>query len=141
MFLPDINVWLALSFRAHFHHPSARAWFDSLTVRDRCYFCRFTQQGFLRLANNPRVFGELAVTQEQAWSMYDALMGDSCVEFATEPPDLELHWRQLTQSSQFSPKAWSDAYLAAFAQAAGLEIVTFDRGFSQYSGLQTTILA
>ena len=28
-----------------------------------------------------------------------------------------------------SPKAWADAYLAAFADAAQLTLVTFDRGF------------
>jgi len=36
---------------------------------------------------------------------------------------------------------WNDAYLAAFAQAAGLEIITFDQGFSQYDGVNSVILA
>jgi predicted nucleic acid-binding protein len=30
MFLPDINVWLALAFEAHFHHLAAKAWFNAL---------------------------------------------------------------------------------------------------------------
>lgn len=26
MFLPDINLWLALAFESHFHHASAKRW-------------------------------------------------------------------------------------------------------------------
>jgi predicted nucleic acid-binding protein len=52
MLLPDINVWLALVFDAHVHHPSALAWFNSLSD-ETAFFCRLTQQGFLRWANNP----------------------------------------------------------------------------------------
>ena len=36
---------------------------------------------------------------------------------------------------------WSDAWLAAFAKAAGLGVVTFDRGFAQYQGIQCVILS
>ena len=49
--LPDINVWLALTFDSHIHHAAAKAWFDPLSD-EVCYFCRLTQQGFLRLATN-----------------------------------------------------------------------------------------
>ena len=53
--LPDINVWLALTFDSHVHHRIAKNWFDGLTD-EVCYFCRLTQQGFLRLASNRQVF-------------------------------------------------------------------------------------
>ena len=53
--LPDINVWPALAFDGHAHHRAARNWFDALTT-DVCFFCRLTQQGFMRLASNPSVF-------------------------------------------------------------------------------------
>jgi predicted nucleic acid-binding protein len=29
--LSDVNVWLALIFNAHAHHPAALAWFNSLS--------------------------------------------------------------------------------------------------------------
>jgi predicted nucleic acid-binding protein len=35
---------------------------------------------------------------------------------------------------------WQDAYLAAFARAAKLHLVTFDGGFRQYEGLRLTLL-
>lgn len=55
MFLPDVNVWLALTFDSHHHHPDAKKWFDALPGQI-CFFCRMTQQGFLRLSTNPTVF-------------------------------------------------------------------------------------
>ncbi len=141
MYLPDINVWLALAFPSHMHHNPARAWFDGAPTDRPCHFCRFTAMGFLRLANNPSVFPQAAVTQDQAWKLYDVILSNPRVEFAVEPPTLETSWRQFTGLPRFSPNAWSDAYLAAFALAGGYEFVTFDKGFKQFPGLSCTILS
>ncbi len=46
-----------------------------------------------------------------------------------EPPDLEPRFRALSRSRQASPKVWGDAYLAAFAEASQVTLVTFDRTF------------
>ena len=54
MYLLDVNVWLALAFDTHVHHTVAKNWFDGLPT-GRFVFCRMTQQGFLRLATDPRV--------------------------------------------------------------------------------------
>jgi hypothetical protein len=51
-----------------------------------------------------------------------------------------MRWRLLTQGAPFSPKIWKDAYLAAFGELAGLEIITFDRGFVKFSNVRCTIL-
>jgi toxin-antitoxin system PIN domain toxin len=139
MFLPDVNVWLALAFDFHFHHAPADIWYQR--SNQTCYFCRWTQQGFLRLATNPVVFKEEAVSLRQAWRMYDEIMSDPRIAFAEEPVDLEIHWREYTQRRTFSPKVWSDAYLAAFARSAGIELVTFDQGFKQYRKVKSIVLS
>jgi len=141
MHLPDINVWLALTFDAHVHHPAAKTWFDGLPSGTVCFFCRLTQQGFLRLASNRGVFGKHAVTLPDAWQKYDVLLSDPRVAFAEEPPDLETHWRVFTQGQAFSPQVWNDPYLAAFALAGKLDLVTFDKGFTQYANLACTLLS
>jgi len=141
MYLPDINVWLALAFLTHVHHRSARSWFATLPENCRCFFCRFTQHGFLRLANNSSAFPQIAVGQVEAWKLYDTFVSNPRIDLAFEPPLLETLWRQYTQLPQFSPQRWSDAYLAAFAQAADFEVVTFDKGFAQYTDLRHTILS
>lgn len=120
--------------------PAAKVWFDGLT-NQVCYFCRTTQQGFLRLATNRQVFGANALTLEEVWRAYDLLGGDPRISFADEPPNLEARWRDFTQRRSFSPQVWNDAYLAAFAAVAQWEVVTFDRGFSQYAGVRLTLLS
>lgn len=139
MFLPDVNLWLALAFDRHIHHAAAKKWFN--TVPDQAsFYCRLTQQGFLRLATNRQAFGEEAVSLSDAWRLYDELLGDPRVIFAEEPTGLEPWWRHFTQTELFSTKVWSDAYLAAFARAAAYELVTFDKGFKAYPDVNRTIL-
>jgi len=138
--LPVVNVWLALAFDSHVHHPSAKAWFDGLPTSAVSYFCRVTQAGFLRLATNPSVFGPDAVTLPDAWRLYDLFLSDPRVTFADEPALLESHWRALTQSDTYSPQVWSDAYLAAFVIAGGLELVTFDRALAQLQNVKAHVL-
>ena len=89
MLLPDVNVWLALAFDVHSHHPAAKSWFDGLPNASVCCFCRLTQQGFLRLATNKSVLGKDAVTLPNAWQLYDLFLSDPRVTFAEEPAQLE----------------------------------------------------
>ena len=73
--------------------------------------------------------------------MYDMILSDPRITFAGEPEGLDAYWRAYTQRRSFSPKVWSDAYLAAFARAASFEVVTFDKGFAQYKSLKCKILS
>lgn len=141
IYLADVNFWLALAFESHTHHAAAVEWFDGMSPADRCAYSRMTQQGFLRLATNPKAFDEEAVTLSQAWQMYDAFLADARVVFVQEPASIEPLWREFTIRNAFTPKVWNDAYLAAFARDAGYELVSFDRGFSRFSGLAHRILS
>ena len=84
MFLPDVNVWIALAFATHVHHVAAKNWFDGLPS-GLFFFCRMTQQGFLRLATDPRVLQSQAVTLPEAWKMYDTVLRDVRISFSDEP--------------------------------------------------------
>ena len=126
---PDINVWVALSHGAHVHHVVASDWYDSLDGDVRLRFSRFTQLGFLRLLTAEAVMGEHVLSQLEAWVVYDRWLRDDRVELLEEPFGLERRFRALTRSRQASPKAWGDAYIAAFAEASQLTLVTFDRAF------------
>lgn len=77
---------------------------------------------------------------KRAWEIYDALMRDERLDFYGEPLGLEQPFRRYTVSGRVSPKLWQDAYLAAFARAAKLQLVTFDGGFLQFEGLRLTLL-
>lgn len=126
---PDINVWVALTHGAHVHHQVARDWFDSLPAGVRFCFCRFTQLGFLRLLTAEAVMGAEVMSQREAWAVYDRWREDDRVRLLEEPLDLEARFRARTRLRHAAPKAWADAYLAAFAEASQLTLVTFDRAF------------
>lgn len=139
-YLPDVNVWLALSFESHVFHAAAKKWIAEVS-EDLCSFCRLTQQGFLRIGTNPKAFGDEALSMLEAWRVYDAILSDSRFVFTPEPPEIETRWRVLTGTEAQSPQHWSDAYLAAFAICSGFELVTFDRGFHGYANLGWICLA
>lgn len=139
MFLPDVNFWLALAFQSHQHHLSADAWMR-LAAEHSCCLCRVTQMSFLRLATNPKVLHGDALTMADAWRAYDTIFSDERVVYAEEPGEIEASWRSLTGGAAFSTNVWTDAYLAAFAQAADFELVTFDKGFAQYKNVRLTLL-
>jgi toxin-antitoxin system PIN domain toxin len=124
---PDINVWVALTHAGHVHHDVAHDWFDSLESEWRLHFCRFTQLGFLRLLTADAVMGGDVMKQTEAWAVYDRWLEDGRVGWLEEPPGLERRFRALTRLNSASPKAWADAYLAAFAETAQVTLVTFDR--------------
>ena len=137
--LLDINVWLALTFSGHEHHSTAADWFDQ-AADDSCAFCRMTQQGFLRLASNPKAMLRDALSLPKSWGGYDRLLSDPRVFFAAEAPGTEDEWRALTGKESFSVKIWNDAFLSAFAKSSGLQMATFDRGFKRYPGLKLKVL-
>ena len=67
-------------------------------------------------------------------------MIDPRVAYADEPEGIEERWRLFTKRQEFSPQVWNDAYLAAFAIVAQLELVTLDQGLSQYKPAVCTVL-
>jgi toxin-antitoxin system PIN domain toxin len=140
-YFPDINVWIALAYEGHEHHASAAAWFARLNG-EPVYFCRLTQLGVLRLLTHPSVMGEDVRSQIEAWQTYDAFLQDAQVSFHAEadPEQIESFLRRMTSNSRSLAQQWPDAYLAAFARAAGLTLVTFDRGLRQVAGGNTMLL-
>ncbi len=137
--LCDVNCLLAMCYDRHVHHPSVLAWLEQQDVLS-VGICRNTQLGLLRLLTNVSVMLEDVCNLKQSWEIYDTLMGDERFDFYAEPMDLELHFRRYTASGRVSPKLWQDAYLAAFARATKLNLVTFDGGFQQFEGLRFTLL-
>lgn len=144
MNLCDVNVWLALVLSAHVHHHAVRRWYESVTAASSVLFCRITQQALLQLLTNAAVlapYGNPPLTNTQAWTVYEQLAASDRVALRTdEPAGLERAWKQYATRDNASPKLWTDAYLAAFAAAAGLRIVTTDVAFQQFTGVQHLVL-
>lgn len=142
--LCDSNVWLALSLSKHLHHTAARDWLDSIQEPAALLLCRATQQTLLRLLTNSTVlapYGNPPLTNQEAWSIYDSLLADDRIVFrAEEPEGLESLWKAFAVRGTASPKLWMDAYLAAFALAGHHRMVTTDKAFRQFQGLDVLVL-
>lgn len=142
--LCDTDVWLALALSGHVQHEATRDWLDGVEEAQSIWFCRATQQSLLRLLTNAAVLAPYGVpprTNAEAWAIYDAFVADERVAFQEREPDgLEVHWRAYAERSIASPRLWMDAYLAAFARAAGLQLVTTDSGFRQFEGVDVLLL-
>lgn len=132
--LADANVWLALAFSDHQHHGKAKAWFDPLP-EGTAAFCRVTQMALLRHLTNAKIMGRFVQTQQDAWKNYDRLANDPRVVWLDEPPGLEAAFRGFAHSGFPAHERWTDAYLASFALASTAQLVTFDRGFTRFAGL------
>jgi toxin-antitoxin system PIN domain toxin len=127
---PDLNVWIALTYERHAHHAAARSWFEAQQADARFLFCRFTQIGFFRLLTQEVVMGRDGVlNQREAWGVYDRWREDARVQFIDEPRGLEPSFRSMSQLTQPAPNNWANSYLAAFALAAEITLVTFDQAF------------
>jgi toxin-antitoxin system PIN domain toxin len=126
---PDVNVWLALLTVDHVHHDAAKHWWNQGTSRS-ILFCRLTQMGVLRLLTTSAVMNGKPLSMMDAWRAYDRVFSDERVAFAAEPPEMEGTFRKLTSDDASSPKAWADAYLAAFAEQVGSQVVTFEKALA-----------
>jgi hypothetical protein len=122
-----VNVWLALVHEIHPHHGAATEWSKSLDKDAVAYFCRFTLIGLLRLLTNESAMRADVLTQQQAWEAFDLLVADPRNRMIGEPAGIDPAFRQQTGSQQAATKQWADGYLAAFAETAGIQLVTFDR--------------
>lgn len=143
-FLCDSNVWLALALSRHAHHDRAREWLGTVAEPASVLFCRATQQTFLRLLTNTAVlapYGNPPLTNNEAWAAYESLVADDRIVFQPDESEgLERRWKEFALRRTASPKLWMDAYLAAFALAAGCRMVTTDPAFKQFGGLDLLLL-
>ena len=140
MYLPDINIWLALVFQIHGHHTRVLSWFEKAGDRS-CVMCSMTKQGLLRLSTNPAIFKDEAVTMAGAWDIYGRLIDDPRIFYLHEPDDVDVLWKKYTVRLDYSHKVWNDAYLAAFAKGYDFSIVTLDKGYKKFTGLDCVLLS
>lgn len=141
----DTNVWLAAIFPTHPLHATAQQALQQATPTQPAVWCRSTQQSFLRLASTPtlhKAYGAERMTNRDALAVLDALQALPQVALRGESPGVFMSWRQLANADTASPKVWMDAYLAAFAIAGGLTLVSLNRDFKNFvsQGLNLVML-
>ena len=129
-YLPDVNVWVALNHDLHAHQAAANLWYKAVPTTDRIAFCRQTQLSLFRILSTHAIMADGALSMNECWKIFGQWIGTGQVDWAEEPGGIERCLRDLTSKAEIAPKAWNDLYLAAFAEAAGLTLVTFDKALA-----------
>ena len=144
--LPDLNVWLALVVQEHPHHALARRYWDDVAMGrvlgQKQHFCRATMLGLVRLLCQPKLMGEGVLGLAEAHAIYRQLRDTEGVAFCAdaESADAILAEWATDPSKPLPARLWSDAWLAATAEAAGLRLVSFDADFRRFSLTRCLIL-
>jgi predicted nucleic acid-binding protein len=76
----------------------------------------------------------------QARHYFEQLLTDPRFALVGESHALESQWRGLAFSLPTRANINTDTYLAAFAIAGDFRLVTFDKGFSRFPGLDVEII-
>ena len=133
--LIDTTVWIAAVFPTHPAHLLAQRHLERATAAEPAFFCRATQQSFLRLVSTPallKMYGVEQAGNREAIAALQAFEALAQVRVAEEPAGLVSLWLQLGATQRPAPKLWMDAYLAAFAISAALPLLTLDRDFEAF---------
>ena len=80
-------------------------------------------------------------TTLQDWQTCQAVIDVPDISFIAEPPGIEGAMQKLPDSTKSGTPDWTNACLAALSSLAclvgllGLRMLSFDKGFKQYSGV------
>jgi len=140
VYLCDVNFLVAMVYNRHTHHLAAMRHMEIFGDISKFRVVRTAQLGMLRILTNAASMDVNVRTSKQAWNDVDALLADERFVFQNEPQGAEVVFRRLTSERGFTPKLWPDAWLAAIAIQSGLTMLSFDRDFLRFKGLETCIL-
>ena len=137
--LADVNVILPLAVEGHVAANIAYAWWNAQPER-AVVLCLPVKMAILRHLTNRAVIGSLVMEPEKAWAVVNEFENDSRMAPHEIPAGIDSFWLAYVRGRKPSPNLWTDAWLAAFAESAGLEMVTFDKGFRQFNLTRLKIL-
>lgn len=132
--LPDANVWLALSHTGHPFYAQATAyWEEACAAQTRLWFSRTTMLGLVGLLAQQRVMAGAVLNLPQALAVYQQWLAVPLVGLLPDPLGADQRLQALVgaEPAPLPARLWTDAWLAASAEAAGLRLVTFDTDFER----------
>ena len=130
--LVDVNVLLPVALEEHPLRARSVAWWEAAAVGS-VVLCLPVRMAVFRLLTNPAVMGDDVLSPESAWRVWSRFVQDErTVERYDWPTGIDTLWFAQVAGREPSPKLWTDAWLAAFAESLDLEMVTCDKGFRSF---------
>ncbi len=139
MILWDVNLWV-YAFRSDspLHHVARAELEGTSRTRDAFLFCPHVAASFLRLVTNARIFAAPS-RPEEAWAFIDVLESREGVVWAEIDPMTYGIFKHFCLISKATGNDVPDALLASIAIRHDATLVTTDRGFERYEGLECRI--
>ena len=134
--LVDVNVVFAVVVERHVHHAAAWQWWETQVARS-VGLCLPVRLGLLRLLTNPKAMENAPVSPDEALAAWDAMEADERTFGIANPTSTaEVCFRRNVAGRIPTPNLWTDALLAAWAEASGCRLTSFDGGFRSFGGLE-----
>lgn len=133
--LPDLNVWLALTWPQHSHHQRALHYWEHQAA-GQVLFCTVTALGLVRLMCQPKLMGTAVRTLAEASTLLNGLCQQPGVSLAEPDHDGWEVFHHLLLARDLPARLCTDAHLAALAMANGWRLVSFDRDFERFTELE-----
>ena len=118
----------------HPFHAMAKAYWIEESV-EPIAFCRTTALGLVRVSASRNATGGEPLSIQRSWTNYLQWRSDTDVCLLDEPVGTENILDRFVKAGLVTSKNSTDAYLAAFAISAGLRLVSFDKDFEKFPGL------
>lgn len=136
MKLLDVNIVLAAHRQDHPHHALVRPWFDEILASDERFAVPdVVWLSLVRIATHRRVF-TVPSDLDSVRAFIDAVR-DQPNHVTLVPSPQHLDWfTQLCKLADATGDLAPDAYLAALAIENGSTLVSMDRDFARFPGLQ-----
>lgn len=132
--LPDLNVWLALAWPNHSHHQQAVHYWEQQAA-EQVLFCTVTALGLVRLVCQQKLMGPAVKSAAEASALLEAFCQQPGVSLAMPEPGSWEVFHQLLRGGSVPARLCTDAHLASLAMAHGWRLVSFDRDFERFHGL------
>lgn len=127
IYLPDVNVLVAIAWPEHTFHAPAVAWFDS-HADGGWATCAVTELGFMRISANASVV-ESPVRPSDASALLVELRGVGDHRFWTDDEQPSTSPR-FPRERLVGHRQVTDAHLLALSRVHGGSVATFDRSLA-----------
>jgi toxin-antitoxin system PIN domain toxin len=98
--------------------------------------CTVTALGLVRLVCQPKLMGTAVKNAAEASDLLNALCQQPGVQMAEPEHNGWEVFHQLLRGAELPARLCTDAHLAALAIANGWRLVSFDRDFERFEGLE-----